>query len=627
MSDLEAPDSSDDRSAAPRLFEHFPAVSTRQWEARIEADLGERSYDDVLTWNIEDGVPVRPYYRAEDLERLAHMNATNRQSVSSRWSIRQDIHLGPNESMRRQLRHALDGGVDVVGLRLVPFSTSMQHTAPGIHAASSRTGLDITDVESMLEGVDLENTRIHVEAGLESLAIVEALERDGRKDRSVSAAFDPLSHAIRTGRYAAGWMNDAAAAVRRLSGRLVCIAADPYHDAGADLIDETALLLAATSEYLMQMGLRDVDVGDALAGVYFSVPVGASYFPAIARLRALRILLPQVFGAYDADPASASVVIHASTSRRNMTLYDPHMNLLRASTEAAAAVIGGCDVLLVHPYDALSDVPSDRAYRLSRNVQHVLRHEAHLDKVDDPSGGSYYVEALTDLISRRAWSRFQSIEARGGFLKATKDGYVGEIVGKGARYRRQAVSTGRRLLVGTNHFPNPDEERLADVENDTLASGRGDRAYEQTDLPEQPGTSREIDDEAETLGLPLPPRRDAEPFERIRLRTEAFANRSGGRPTAAVLPVGTPAESRRHADYASNVLAAAGFAVEQHPRLDPDAGGDSAPANLDTDVLVIAVSTDVSTSNVLRDIIISNKHIIIGLAREIRNDYKSGEPP
>ena len=110
--------------------------------------------------------------------------------------------------------------------------------------------------------------------------------------------------------------------------------------------------------------------------------------------------------------------IAARTSRWNKTLYDPHVNILRATTEAMAAVLGGADSVTVAPFDACYKRPDEASRRLARNTQLLLKHEAWLGRVADAAGGSYYVETITDFLAREGWKIMQEIEARGGYRKA-----------------------------------------------------------------------------------------------------------------------------------------------------------------------------------------------------------------
>jgi methylmalonyl-CoA mutase len=135
-------------------------------------------------------------------------------------------------------------------------------------------------------------------------------------------------------------------------------------------------------------------LADALAQGTSSVvfAIGSNYFFEIAKLRAARLLWARA-------GAQSELYIHARTTLSNASLYDPYTNLLRATTEALSAVIGGCDALEVRPLRY--------SERLALNVQRILKEESHLDKVADPAGGSYYIESLTHSMAEAAWTLMQ----------------------------------------------------------------------------------------------------------------------------------------------------------------------------------------------------------------------------
>ena len=136
--------------------------------------------------------------------------------------------------------------------------------------------------------------------------------------------------------------------------------------------------------------------------------LGPIYFFEIAKLRAARLLWAQAVAAFDpADPNSCRMHLHVRTSRLNKSVCDPYTNLLRVTTEAMSAAIGGCDTLTVEPFGFEA--------HLALNLQRILAEEAHLNAVADPAGGSYYIEALTASLAREAWKLFQKIESEGGY--------------------------------------------------------------------------------------------------------------------------------------------------------------------------------------------------------------------
>ncbi len=121
--------------------------------------------------------------------------------------------------------------------------------------------------------------------------------------------------------------------------------------------------------------------------------------------------------------------------------------MLRVTTEALSAIVGGCDSLTITPcgFDA----------HLADNVHHILREESHLDSVQDPGAGSSYVEALTNALSAAAWTLFQAIEGGGGWATYQASGAADAALATSRTSKEQAVAERRRVLVGTNNYPEP----------------------------------------------------------------------------------------------------------------------------------------------------------------------------
>jgi methylmalonyl-CoA mutase len=335
--------------------------------------------------------------------------------------------------------------------------------------------------------------------------------------------------------------------------------------------------------------------------------VDTSYFIAIAKLRALRLLIPQVLGAFDVDVGPSAAFIQAVTSCRSETRYGPYVNLLRGTTEAASAIIGGCDVLTVRPFSASFAAPSDFAQRLARNTQHILRAESHLDHVADPAAGSYYVEAMTDHLARNAWSFFQRVEASGGLLDALHHGTVQRQIADVRMGRMERVTNREHILVGTNHYPAPNEtrppsepllpdgaplertERSIRIQSDTALSDIRTAFSNGATIGDV--LDALADDDAPSIDA-LPSVRLAEPFEAIRKRTEEWAEENDGPPRVVLLPMGDPAMRSARATFARNVLGVAGFAIDEHIQFEtPDAAAQEA-AEANADIVVLCSSNN-----------------------------------
>ena len=134
------------------------------------------------------------------------------------------------------------------------------------------------------------------------------------------------------------------------------------------------------------------------------------------------------------------------------------VNMLRATTEALAAAVGGADTICVAPFDEPLGAPDDFSRRIARNVQIILQEEAHLTQIVDPAGGSYAVESLTDELAHAAWAVFQEIERHGGMLAALESGFVQSSIAEVAARRATALARRRDVLVGVNQFAKPAEK-------------------------------------------------------------------------------------------------------------------------------------------------------------------------
>ena len=570
---MNAPPQKPDVSEQP-LFAGFPSVSTEAWEHKIQDDLGSGRDLRSLDWHLPGGPTLRPFYRADDLDDLPHLDALDGRMSAGPPRLRQDVVAPDLREANCRAREALEGGATDLGFAL--------SSPGGLHIDSA------ADMQALLADLPLAETPLHVTGGRFSssqaaLAYwLEEAERQGIAAAKLrgSVALDPCGTLVRTGAVPADAFDQLARAVKEANAphlRLLAADATPFHEAGASLVQESALLLASVSEHLAQGTEHGLAPEHLVERLHLVVPVGTRYFPEIARLRALRLLFAQVAGAFTEEEAPPAF-IQAAFSRHTQTRYDAPTNLLRSTTEAAAALLGGCDVLAVHPFDLLR--PNAFTHRMARNVPLLLRHEAHLDHVTDPAAGSYYLEVLTDKMARAAWALFQEFEAEGGLLAALESGFVQKKIAAHRAQQQEDVATRRRVLVGTNHYPPPDEERLDDVEATPEANpGDADDQTKSGGLP------------APITAAPLPARRLAEPFEALRLRTERFARRQGRTPTVFLLPFDRPAVRSARANFARNLFGCAGFRVEEPPGFD-DAEEAAAAAARSEAALVVLCSTD-----------------------------------
>ena len=301
------------------------------------------------------------------------------------------------------------------------------------------------------------------------------------------------------------------------------IRADELAEAGANAVQQLGYALAAGVERLAALAASGTVVDEAARSIEFVFSIGSTYFLEIAKLRAARLIWAQAVAAFEpADPQSALARIHARTTRLDKSVYDRYTNLLRVTTEALAAAVGGCDRLTVEPFGF--------DQHLAVNVGRILRHEAHVDAVADPAGGSYYVEALTDSLARAAWRLFQQVEAAGGYSREVESGAIGRALEASRAKLEKAMASRYRTLVGVNNYPDLKEKTAEATAPDESGAG-------------------------------FPAFRLAEAFENIRHRTERHAAKTGRVPQVLLLKRGDLKMRMARANFSFNFFGCAGFDV------------------------------------------------------------------
>jgi methylmalonyl-CoA mutase len=470
-----------------RLLAEFQPPTLEDWHAEVLRLLKGKPFEKVMVTETLEGIPLAPIYTSADVAGLTHLGALPGDAPWVRgdapaahrivpWDVAQALPYPAPRELNDALRRALERGQTMVNLVLDDAtragSDPDQVEVGGVgHGGTSLASL--SDVAAALDGVDLTRVGLLLQPTACPLALLGLLlahlHKRGQSVADLRGCIgtDPLAMLV-TGAAPAGpaGLYDELATLQRWAARdartlrTAWVTAHVYHDAGATLVQELAYGIATAVEHLRQAERRGVEPKAVAGGIAFSFAVGTQFFMEIAKLRAARVLWWQVQRALSGPGDPTGMHMHARTSRLSQTAIDPYVNILRSTTEAIAAVIGGCDSLHVAPFDDALGLPSDRARRLARNTQVVLREEAHLGRVIDPAGGAHFIEALTDELARRAWALFQDIEAAGGMLAALEAGTPQAAVAQVAQRRGHRLATRLDRLVGVTHYPNVGEGRI-----------------------------------------------------------------------------------------------------------------------------------------------------------------------
>jgi len=465
------------------LLSEFAAPSLAEWQLECERLLKGAPFAKKMFTRTLEGFIVNPMYTAADTADLPWLESApgeapfvrGAQSADSGcWLVAQELPYPTVEEFNNALRADLKRGQTAVNLLLDEAGhrgLDPDQAPVGVVGLGGTSLASVSELATALDGVDLSVTPLLAQAGSAALPLaamllamlrkqgkdaaelkgclgsdpVYGLARDGKLPLALERLYDELAALTR-------WAESTAPALKTIP-----VWEAPWHDGGADCALGLGLSLAGAVEHLRQLEARGVDVDTAARRFQFNLSIGSDFFMEIAKVRALRLLWSNVCTEVGCPAAAAEVTVHGRTSRRTLSRLDAHVNMLRVTTQAMSAVLGGVDSLHVSPFDEMDSLPDEFSRRIARNVQLVLAHECHFDHVVDPAGGSWYVEKLTDDLARAAWQVVNEIETAGGIVAALEAGLVQKRVKEAARLRTERLAVRKDVLIGTNQYANLNE--------------------------------------------------------------------------------------------------------------------------------------------------------------------------
>ncbi len=618
------------------------------WKKTVEAELKGVPFEKKLVTRTFEGIALQPLYTRADTNALADlktapgeapfMRGTNALGYKkSAWQVAQVIAACTPAAFNNALLADLMAGQDSVVL--VPDRATLDGFDPdeAPTAAVGAGGVNIADLEDLdraLKGVDLTAVPVHLRASADPLPLA-ALYLELARARKIalktltgSLTADPLAEWVEAGSLpmpvdaaldvVAGWTKWAAENAPAL--RTVRVNAALWGDAGGSAVQELAFALSHAAEYIRALTARGLTPEQLAARMRFEFAIGPQFFTEVAKFRAFRALWTRVLVAFGVKPqVAAKCFVHAATTQWDKTLLDPHVNMLRATTEALSAVLGSVDSLHIAPFDEVKGATDDFSRRIARNVHTLLAEEFSFTQTADPAGGSWYVEKLTDELARKAWSLFQDIEGRGGFIAAVRAGYLQELTEKSAAEKSDAIAKRRLGLVGTNLFPNLKEKPLTPVIRDgaTLQAARAREVRARRHPAFPPGDNgwstrftaalaaaahgatisqltrigRAVN-QAEAAIKPVVAHRASEVIEDLRRASDAFAAKTGARPKVFLAKIGPALQHKARADFSAGFFAVAGFEAVGKQSFDTAEAAAKAAAESGAPIAVLCSTDD-----------------------------------
>ncbi len=409
-----------------KLFSEFTGVTSAQWKEQIIKDLKGKDFDQLVSKS-HNGFSINPFYTSEDLKEKKEPLFTN-----SDWDICEHIMVGDEKEANQRALKALEGGAS--GLSF--FINKKINTSVLLKDIS---------LQHIYSQFNISNDALHV---LEDLKehYGKINEHDGKIKCFVN--LDPLHLYAFYGE----WHDDETKDLSILKKlQHIPVNVGLYEDAGASTVNELAIGLAHANEYFNYLSEQNELKNRSL---HFSFSVAPDFFTEIAKFRAFRKLIALLQEQYNTN---FPIHIHAQTTMADKSSLDIYNNMLRTTTEAMSAIIGGANSLSGLPYNEGFEKTTEFSSRIAINQQHILKDESYLNKVADISAGSYYIESITDSIAEKAWEQFKVIESKGGFIVCLKNNFIQDFISQGANDLQKEFKEGKLILVGVNKYENKGE--------------------------------------------------------------------------------------------------------------------------------------------------------------------------
>lgn len=532
--------------------QRFPKVTLEDWEKTAEDSLKGKPLTALHTATYEQ-ILLQPLYGPEktalDAEQYPGFPLYTRGFYKGGytevpWKNAHAIKADNGAVLREKLRAALKEGQDVIAFAVeeVPAMTLTEFSA-----------------------IPLEDYPLYINTKDHFLAIASFLLKLKPSKLTGAVGTDSISlyakKGLVPGEQTLALQAQAISEVKKAFPKLRTIRIDttPYHEAGANAFQEISIALAEAVFYIEWLKREGWSPAEVIERICIHFAIGSQFFMETAKLRAFRQCWTTLCEAYGVTEDRVKVPIGAETSIFTLSKLDSHVNILRTGSEAFSAVLGGAEYLQVRSFDELSGLPSALGGRVAKNIPLILKNESHLGKVIDPAGGSYYIETLTEELSRLAWEHFITIEEAGGIIAGLRAGTIQKELAAVSAKRSNDLATRKKSMIGTNIYVDLNEQKITEKPKlDVLLAEKTVSSFQDViSQTNEETTLAELHVKDSGSGIiPVKCQRLAEPFERLRERAEGIGVQAG------LICLGKLKEFKQRADFVTGILAAGGIAVQ-----------------------------------------------------------------
>ncbi len=475
----------------------YPTIDEKAWCDQFEKVVGLPV--DEFVWKTMEQIDVKPLYTQADTQNLEHLGYVAglppflrgpypTMYVTRPWTVRQYAGFSTAEESNAFYRRNLAAGQKGLSIAFdLATHRGYDSDHPRVVGDVGKAGVaidSILDVKILFDGIPLDQMSVSMTmngAVLPILAFyIVAAEEQGVKPEQLTGTIqnDILKEYMVRNTYiyppepSMRIIGDIFAFTAQHMPKFHSISISGYHmqEAGATADLELAYTLADGLEYVRTGIKAGMDIDSFAPRLSFFWAIGMNYFMEVAKMRAARLLWAKLIKQFNPKkPNSMSLRTHSQTSGWSLTEQDPFNNVVRTCIEAMAAALGHTQSLHTNSLDEAIALPTDFSARIARNTQLYLQDETGICRVVDPWGGSFYVEALTDALMRRAWNHIQEVESLGGMAKAIETGLPKMRIEEAAARRQATIDSGKETIVGVNRYRLDKEEPIEILEVDNTA--------------------------------------------------------------------------------------------------------------------------------------------------------------
>ena len=373
------------------LFQEFPKASKGEWKDKIVKDLRGGDYKKLI-WKTEEGFDVQPFYTQEDLKELKYLMKSHNSSYddaigylgAKQWQNQQLIIVENEKEANQKALLALNNGCEALTFDLCKIT------------------LRKVIFEQLLKDIFIENCTISYQIDANTTQFINELKQ---YLSSIGNDFSKINGSlIINGEVNNNIYSNLIHITDNILGFKVISVL--HHDNTINISAKIGSLLSNSVKIIKSILEKNVPLKSIFNNIELHYKTSDNYFFEIAAIRVIRMLFTEIIHQFGhKEYVHSEVKIHVDTyfELTEEIIKNPYLNMLGNTTQAMSAIIGGCNSLTVLPYNKNIEKTDAFSERISRNVSNILKEESYLNKVNDPSAGSYYIETLTDQIAKKAW--------------------------------------------------------------------------------------------------------------------------------------------------------------------------------------------------------------------------------